>query len=78
MCMVVDIYPNVVGISDGAMCHSRSSTRSMNVHARSTERGVGEMAVVNGGVGSSWNLDTVLAQTGVVVRGIKLLNRETL
>ena len=77
MCMVVHVYPNIVGISDGAMRHSRSSTRSVNVHARSTERGVCEMAVVDGGVGSSWNLDAVLAQTGVVIWGIKLLSRET-
>ena len=48
----------------------------MNVHTGTAEGRVGEMTVVYVWTGSAWYLDTVLPQTGVVLRRIKLVIRE--
>ena len=74
--MVVDEHPDVVGVGDGAVHHARSGPRPVHVDARSAERGVGEVAVVDGRTGSAGHLDTVLPQTGVVLRSVKLIIRE--
>ena len=76
MCMVVHKYSYIIGVGNGTVSHTRPGPCSVDEDTRSTERRVSEVTVVDGWMGTARHLDTVLAETGVVVGGIKLIIRE--
>ena len=72
LCVIVDKDADVVGVADGAVCDPRPRPLPVDVDARPTERGVGEVAVVDGDLTLLWYTETVLSDVGGVFRGIKL------
>ena len=61
MGVVIYKHSHVVGIGDGTVGHEGSRAGSVYIDTGSTERGVGEVAVVNGRLGTARHVDTVLS-----------------